>query len=877
MSSMIGGPKEPESVFVRPEVLEASPRESKNVEKMLTNDSTAEEIAASIEAAVKAPTQSKKPEPVTDPILMKPEAKPASLAQKESKIRQFSPEAAAGLSALIAGGSHQKLQEALLKDTAPQASSTADIGKAQKERESLQKRLEEETPSIEEDDDVVSFDVSETEEEMKPLQESPTPTGPDNAEMGRLFAERDKMRSISKKAEPAAEKINIGKIIKNFFSETVAPKFARSNKATAEFFRSMGPAIAAPFKKLGEVVSTAKTESKRHSAERELQKIRAEFNEVASKLVAKSSISRQPSTPVKQYLANPNPATFEAAKKAWPDDPDLDRYQDLTERHAKVQGKIGQYNLELSPLGRLGLSQKVDALISQLGSGEAPELTDAFETRIANKETINIAKLLDESPKLNELQQKIMKLKGKIEKGELSEEDAEKEIKELSSQALNFMKELLKGLKSENEPATLADTFAQNDKAKNIQKVIKLFANSVDQILTAFGKKYENGNLEKFNEKFNEFKNVITRDFPTYNLQQRKQAVLKDDLQAVQKSSDRELSAEMRALTDKLQSKSNLSKKGPCDGVKAPETPKEHDPAEGSTPNSSMSGQVGAQQLSYQGVSRTNFKGAPPHTNEDRLLAGEISVILQGRPVKCPVFGMLDGHGGTTASDYVQKNISKFLQAELKGLSDPPTDGEVSRALQLAFLKCNEAFLKAHPDDTTGTTAAVAVIIGNTVYAANAGDSRILLVGSRGTLALTQDMEPSESRRAELERRGDGLSQVGGQTLHGSLGVAASLGDLPSSGVTARPEIAKITLNEAALAQLGDHPKLILACDGTTDAFTSEEIQAEANKEPSDMAAVADRLAVKAQTAQNLRFPGKQNEDDVSHILVDLSAFVPKG
>lgn len=136
---------------------------------------------------------------------------------------------------------------------------------------------------------------------------------------------------------------------------------------------------------------------------------------------------------------------------------------------------------------------------------------------------------------------------------------------------------------------------------------------------------------------------------------------------------------------------------------------------------------------------------------------------------------------------------------------------------------CN---LPDHPVHA-GCTSVVAVLAGNTLTVANAGDSRAVLCREGGkTEPLSFDHKPMQEReRSRIAEAGGFVNQFG--RVNGNLNLSRSIGDLkykqvpgiPPSGqmITAEPDITQVTVNP------GRDEFLVLGCDGIWDCLTNEE------------------------------------------------------
>lgn len=124
-----------------------------------------------------------------------------------------------------------------------------------------------------------------------------------------------------------------------------------------------------------------------------------------------------------------------------------------------------------------------------------------------------------------------------------------------------------------------------------------------------------------------------------------------------------------------------------------------------------------------------------------------------------------------------------------------------------------------------GCTAVCAVIVGNTLTVANAGDSRVVLCRNGVAEAMSFDHKPmDEIEMKRISKAGGFVNQFG--RVNGNLNLSRSIGDLKykqipnlspaEQMITAEPDIKSVTLN--------DHDEfIILACDGIWDCLTNEE------------------------------------------------------
>lgn len=144
---------------------------------------------------------------------------------------------------------------------------------------------------------------------------------------------------------------------------------------------------------------------------------------------------------------------------------------------------------------------------------------------------------------------------------------------------------------------------------------------------------------------------------------------------------------------------------------------------------------------------------------QDRLLFGTIDEGL------VEYFGVLDGNGarGHDVADFIKENIPKILASKISAKS---TIAEIKTGFESTYKELNER-LKFEPfSHNGGTTATIAIKIGDQLFVANVGDSRMILLGNEGTfIQCSEDAniecgKKSQSRKLtrfaqEVQRKAD--------------------------------------------------------------------------------------------------------------------------
>lgn len=147
-------------------------------------------------------------------------------------------------------------------------------------------------------------------------------------------------------------------------------------------------------------------------------------------------------------------------------------------------------------------------------------------------------------------------------------------------------------------------------------------------------------------------------------------------------------------------------------------------------------------------VGRWTHVGRVRTLNEDSVLTLELSQMRQSVNEPVGVYIVADGMGGHQGGEVasaiaIQTVASRVMEVALTcALSDEPStaqnvEGLLKEAIQQANQRIREKGQAAGSD--MGTTVVVAIIVGDTAYLANVGDSRIYLLDDRSIQQVTTD------------------------------------------------------------------------------------------------------------------------------------------
>jgi len=273
--------------------------------------------------------------------------------------------------------------------------------------------------------------------------------------------------------------------------------------------------------------------------------------------------------------------------------------------------------------------------------------------------------------------------------------------------------------------------------------------------------------------------------------------------------------------------------------------------------------------------------------------------------------GVFDGHGGDECSNYlvdalphhVRQGMFNERQALRAAIEQSRTSQRAEQTedaaselmrkiLKQAYLKTDKEFITPKTAPQSGSTAATVILLGRRLFAANVGDSRVVLCRQGGQcVELTSDHKPSRPDEAARVRA------AGGFILHkrvmGELAITRAFGDksfkmgikamleeeadeiarglndndqakdLTAPLVSAEPEIASMVLSH-------NDEFLLLACDGLFDVFRSQDAIALARQEliahrgePAEVARILSDQAIRV----------RRSRDNVSILIIVLRPF----
>jgi len=212
------------------------------------------------------------------------------------------------------------------------------------------------------------------------------------------------------------------------------------------------------------------------------------------------------------------------------------------------------------------------------------------------------------------------------------------------------------------------------------------------------------------------------------------------------------------------------------------------------------------------------------------------------------------------------------------------------KILKQAYLRTDKEFISPKNAPQSGSTAATIVVMGRRLFAANVGDSRVVLCRGGGQcVELTSDHKPSRPDEAARVRAAGGFilhkrvmgelaitrafgdksfkmgikAMLEEETDRGALNENEIAKDLTAPLVSAEPEIASMVLSH-------NDEFLLLACDGLFDVFRSQDAIALARQEliahrgePAEVARILSDQAIRV----------RRSRDNVSILIIILRPF----
>jgi len=187
---------------------------------------------------------------------------------------------------------------------------------------------------------------------------------------------------------------------------------------------------------------------------------------------------------------------------------------------------------------------------------------------------------------------------------------------------------------------------------------------------------------------------------------------------------------------------------------------------------------------------------------------------------KAAFFAVYDGHGSAQVSKHASEGLWRHL-VENKLYSE----GKFKEALVGAFLSFDREVIETYKNHLGGTTAVCLLIVNNTIYCANIGDSRAVASVNCQCVPLSFDHKPDNPNECHRILAAGGWIQ--GNRVNGNLNLSRAFGDYhyKANETLAVERQMVIPYPDVEIAELNDDVDfLLLACDGIWDVLSNEEV-----------------------------------------------------
>ncbi|KAL9245154.1 hypothetical protein vseg_018836 [Gypsophila vaccaria] len=222
-------------------------------------------------------------------------------------------------------------------------------------------------------------------------------------------------------------------------------------------------------------------------------------------------------------------------------------------------------------------------------------------------------------------------------------------------------------------------------------------------------------------------------------------------------------------------------------------------------------------------------------------------------------FGVIDGHGGQEAANYVANNLGRNVLKELENLKDADYHG-IELAISGGYSQTDKEFLRQGL--ASGACTASVLLKNGQLYAANVGDCRVVLSRTGLATRLTNDHCLSrEDERRRIENSGGFVQNYnnGVWRVQGTLAVSRAFGDQHlKEWIICDPEIQHLPLSS-------DCQFLILASDGLWNKVSDQEAIDVVLNEENAMESCKKLIDLSS---------NRGNRDDITVMVIDLYKFV---
>ncbi|VDL74607.1 unnamed protein product [Nippostrongylus brasiliensis] len=197
-------------------------------------------------------------------------------------------------------------------------------------------------------------------------------------------------------------------------------------------------------------------------------------------------------------------------------------------------------------------------------------------------------------------------------------------------------------------------------------------------------------------------------------------------------------------------------------------------------------------------------RGERDDMQDAHLLIDDLSL---GLPFvkRCALYAIFDGHAGTKAASYCEEHIPAILKKKLSSYTDLNTmEKQLKRTFTETFKSVDDGFLlearKMKPVWKDGTTVTCVLLLNDSLYVANLGDSKAIVCRAKeegfSSIELTVNHNPTMYEERMRIQKAGGTVRDG--RVNGIIEVSRSIGDgqFKTHGVTCMPDMKKLTITE---------------------------------------------------------------------------------
>ena len=192
------------------------------------------------------------------------------------------------------------------------------------------------------------------------------------------------------------------------------------------------------------------------------------------------------------------------------------------------------------------------------------------------------------------------------------------------------------------------------------------------------------------------------------------------------------------------------------------------------------------------------------------------------------LFALFDGHGGVDVASKLKADLSHIFNKVLNGSKEIKNDNSfIENAIKQTFRKLDEDILKLYTPEmkfettkfvSLGSTCTMLYLIKEkeySLYCANIGDSRGVLISKSGATRITYEHKPSDE--SENKRVKDSGGVIFGGRIFGQFSLTRAFGDAAlKKWVISDPFIKKVNITD-------NDKYAIIASDGIWDVISEQD------------------------------------------------------